>query len=158
MGIILVHSYQMAITLAVVIFLFDNLSEKGSVPWLNSQGLHVLKTLWHGENSWDRLQSRVRNWTEKVENVTLLWQNVSPITPAAQIGNVGVILNSSYLFPLPPPTEPCWVHVLSSPSVSFHAQAAFCPWMAIFSPQKAGTYSMSLLLLVPAGSYSSHHL
>lgn len=42
---ILIHSHQMAIlVLAVVIFLLDSLKEKRSVP-LNSQALHILKTL-----------------------------------------------------------------------------------------------------------------
>ena len=45
-GIILIYSHQTAIVMvAVVILKFDNLREKRSEPWRNSQALHVLKIL-----------------------------------------------------------------------------------------------------------------
>ena len=46
MGIILIHSHQMAIVmLAIVIFLFDNLREKESVPLTKQPGIACLKNL-----------------------------------------------------------------------------------------------------------------
>ena len=45
MDITSIHSHRTAtVVLAVVIFLFDNLREKGSVP-LTKQSVHVLKIL-----------------------------------------------------------------------------------------------------------------
>ena len=45
-GIILIHSHWSAVVvLVIVLFLFENLREKRSVPLTNSQVLHVLKAL-----------------------------------------------------------------------------------------------------------------
>lgn len=45
MGIILTHSYQTMVVLAIVIVLCDNQKEKRSGLWLSSQVLHVLKII-----------------------------------------------------------------------------------------------------------------